>query len=244
MAKIGQSPARAREQHVLNPLFNALQSVFKKPQKKKHPPSASGSPVRATVVSKKHIHFESIEPRVLLSADVNPTALTIGGSIDVPGEQDSYEFTVEETTRIAFDSQTANYNLKWRLDGPVGQISNQDFLYDDPAIELAAGKYLLTVDGSGDQTGAYNLRLIDAATAADLAPGEAVSGTLDGGNKTAVYQFSATAGDKFFYDGISLSGGNAYWRLIDPFGRQEQGSNWLSNDYDTFAVQRTGTYLV
>lgn len=243
MAKIDQSPARAGEQHVLTPLFSALQGVFTKPRKKL-PPPVSGSLCRTTAFARKHIHFESIEPRVLLSADVNPTALTVGGSIDVPGEQDSYEFTVEETTRIVFDSQTNNYGLNWRLDGPVGQISNQQFSSTDPAIELVAGKYLLTVDGSGDQTGAYNLRLIDAATAADLTPGEAVSGTLDGGNKTAVYRFSAAAGDKFFYDGISMSGGSAYWRLIDPYGRQEQGSNYLPYDFDTFVVQRTGTYLL
>lgn len=216
----------------LRPICDALERMFRRWN------SAPSLPRRDRLI------LEALEPRVLMSADVNPAALTISGAIDVPGEQDRYQFTVEERTRVVFDSLTNTSNLSWRLDGPLGQVSNQSFSSTDPAIELATGEYLLTVDGSGDATGAYDLRLIDAATAADLAPGEVVSDTLDGGGKTAVYRFTATAGDKFFFDGISVTGGNAYWRLIDPFGRQELDSNWLANDYDTFAVQRGGAYLL
>lgn len=190
------------------------------------------------------LHLETLEPRVLMSGDVNPAELSIPGSIDIPGEKDVYAFTVEETTRIVFDSQTNTSALSWRLDGPAGLISNTNFSSTDPVLELVAGNYQVSVSGSGDTTGAYNLRLIDAATAADLIPGEEVSGTLDGGNKTAVYRFAAQTGDRLFFDGISEPSGSVSWRLIDPFGRQELSAYGVSSDVDTFAVQRTGTYLL
>jgi hypothetical protein len=70
------------------------------------------------------IHLETLEPRVLMSVDVNPAALTLSGAIDIPGEKDYYAFSVEETTRIVFDSQTSNAALNWRLEGPTGQITS------------------------------------------------------------------------------------------------------------------------
>lgn len=150
--------------------------------------SAAASPKRGKLC------FETLEPRVLLSGDVNPSALAISGSIAVPGEQDAFVFTVEETTRVVIDSLTNNSSLTWKLDGPAGQLASQSFTSTDPALELTAGKYQLTVDASGDVTGSYGLRLIDAATAADLAPGQVVSDTLDGGNNSntlpASYSFN------------------------------------------------------
>lgn len=250
MAKLGQKPARANEQHLLKPLFSALQSAFRK-TRPNHPSPSPRCTSPAANASRKQIHFEPIEPRVLLSADVNPAALTIGGSIDVPGEQDRFEFTLQETTRVVFDSLTNRGDLTWSLDGPAGRVDGRSFSNTDgysyagnPAYELSAGKYTLTVDGSGDATGAYALRAIDASTAADLTPGVAVAGTLDGGNKTAVYRFNANAGDKFYFDGISASGGTVYWRLVDPFGRQERSLSSIQDDQDTFSTQCNGSYLL
>ena len=44
---------------------------------------------------------------MLLSADINP----IQGTIDVPGETDSYVFTVDQPKKVYFDSQTPNPGL-------------------------------------------------------------------------------------------------------------------------------------
>lgn len=195
------------------------------------------------------LRLETLEPRVLM--DANPAALTITGAIDVPGEQDRYEFTLSEKTRVVFDSLTDNGGLTWRLDGPAGQLASRDFSSTDanssflPAFELDAGRYSLLIDGTNDATGGYELRVVDASTAADLVPGTTTSGILEGGKKTDVYRFTATAGDKFFLDGLSETGGSAYWRLIDPYGRQEIGiSQRIGGDTETFAVQRTGVYLL
>ena len=233
--------ARPTKKIALSPLANALRDLFRRP------PIQRPAPVSVPVRNK--IRFESLEPRVLM--DANPAALTIAGAIDVPGEQDHYEFTLQEKTRVVFDSLTNNSSLTWQLDGPAGQLASRNFAATDansflPAFELDAGKYSLLVDGAGDAIGSYELRVVDASTAADLTPSTPVTGTLEGGKKTDVYRFSATAGDKFFFDGLTeTGGGSAYWRLIDPYGKQELGiSQRIGADTDTFAVQRTGVYLL
>lgn len=234
---------------ILSPLMSALSQVFKPETRQKG--STVKKPVDASkaVIPSPSIRFEPLEPRVLLAGDVNPAALTITGAISVQGEQDHYEFTVEEPRRVVFDSLTNSNDLSWKLDGPSGQVTNRTFAQTDSyystsaAFELAPGKYQITVDAQNDVLGAYALRIIDADAAVSLTPGVDVSNTLDGGNKTAVYRFSGTAGDKLYFK-PGAANSNIYWRLVDPFGRQEGGVNYLGNDLDTFALQRTGDYLL
>ncbi len=231
------------------PLMSALKKTFgaSSGQSKPFSPSSAKKIEEPTVNSS--IRFEAIEPKILLSGDVNPAALTIAGSIGVQGEQDHYEFTVEESHRVVFDSLTNRPDLNWQLEGPSGQVTNRSFSNTDeynsssPAYELTAGQYKLTVDGVQDAIGDYSLRIIDADAAAQLTPGTSASATQDIGSKTAVYKFAATAGDSFYFKAGSLSA-TARWRLIDPFGRQEGGTYYLGNDRDTFAVQRSGEYLL
>jgi hypothetical protein len=202
--------------------LNALMSAVRQTLGRESVPQSNAATIGASAVQ-----FDTIEPRILLSGDVNPAALTISGEISAPGEQDKYEFTVEEQRRVVFDSLT-NSNLSWKLDGPSGQVTNRTFAQTDSyysssaAFELAPGKYQITVDGAQDVLGAYSLRIIDADAAVAITPGVDVSNTLDSGNKTAVYRFSGTAGDKLYFDAQGASS-SIYWRLIDPFGRQEGG---------------------
>lgn len=230
----------------VTPLVSAIKRVFRS-VKRVVPTAISASGKTSGVVS-PGIRFEALEPRVLLSGDVNPAALSVSGSIATPGEQDQYEFTVAESRRVVFDSLTNRSDLNWKLEDANGQITNRSFDTTDyyatsPAFELTPGKYKLIVDGVQDAVGDYVLRLIDADAAADMTPDTQVTGALDGGNKTAVYRFSATAGDKFYLSG-SPEALYVDWRLIDPFGRQEGYTDSLNRDYDTFAVQSTGEYLL
>ena len=231
------------------PLMSALKKAFGASNGQSKPFSPSSARKIEEPTASSSIRFEAIEPRVLLSGDVNPAALTIAGSISVQGEQDHYEFTVEESHRVVFDSLANRPDLNWQLEGTSGQVTNRSFSNTDdyysssPAYELTAGQYKLTVDGVQDAIGEYSLRIIDADTAAQLTPGTSASATQDIGSKTAVYKFAATAGDSFYFKAGSLSA-NAHWRLIDPFGRQEGGSYYLGYDRDTFAVQRSGEYLL
>src|SRR5438876_1258039 len=206
---------------LLTPLVRALREVFKqashwKPARHSHRPHRDSVPANS-------IRFEPLEPRVLLSADINP-AQTISGSIDVPGETDQYGFNLPENARIVFDSITNNANLNWSLTGPTGKlVDNRAFSASDgtaanAVLDLTAGDYTLTVDARADITAAYTFRLIDPLKAQEIVPGTVVSGQLDPANATNVYRFSATAGERFYFDFKSMSGGTVDWRLLDPNG--------------------------
>lgn len=58
------------------------------------------------------IRFEALEPRVLLSGDVNPAAISITGSLDLPGQQNHYQFTVQDAKRVVFDSLTNRSDIR------------------------------------------------------------------------------------------------------------------------------------
>src|SRR5262245_15438167 len=131
----------------------------------------------------RRLLVETLEPRVLLSADVLP----IQGSIAVPGETDRYAFTLNKDTQILFDSETSSSQLNWSLDGPRGNVvSSRAFSSSDPVdnfsiapLDLVSGNYTLSVQGVADATGTYQFRLLDLADASAITPGTPVSGTLN-----------------------------------------------------------------
>ena len=119
-----------------------------------------------------------------------------------------------------FDALTNNGSLRWTLVGRGGTPVNNRTLTtgSDILLNLRAGDYTLTVDGIGDATGAYQFRLSDLALVPTLGVGTPQSGTLNPGNETDLFQFTAAAGDKFFFDAQAVNGGSAGWRLADPYG--------------------------
>ena len=185
-----------RRRLMVQPLLAALRAAFWQPGRE--PARKSRARAQSPVPAKK-LAFEALEPRLLLAGDPGAAVLTIAGAIDVPGEQDLYQFTVEEPTRIVFDSLTNRGDLNWRLDGPAGLVSGRSFSATDslaaasPVGELAPGSYELSVDGQDDALGAYELRVIDTASATAIVPGSPVSGVLDDGKQTAIYRFAARA---------------------------------------------------
>jgi hypothetical protein len=181
------------------------------------------------------------------------TALTLGsqvnGAITQAGQQNSYTFTLANASQLYFDSLTYDSSLTWTLSGPNGdEVGVRNFVNSDgtgigstnPVLNLLAGNYTLTVSGSGDHTGSYSFRLSDLASATPITLGTTFSGTLNPGNATNLYQFSGNAGDLFYFDRLSLSG-NAYWRLIDPYGQQISYNNLVSGPG---TLPSTGTFTL
>ena len=196
------------------------------------------------------VRFESLEPRVLLAGD-SAGIVAVAGSIDVQGEQDRYEFTLDQRSQVVFDSLTNNSSLNWSLAGPQGTvITNRSFFSSDsvnfsgnPLLDLAVGDYVLTVDGANDAVGAYSFKLIDVAQAAQvLTVGSVVNGTLSPAKETDIYRFNAVAGEQYYFDQRS-NAESIYWRLLDPYGRVVFGPSGFS-DQGVLTLGFTGTYTL
>lgn len=179
--------------------------------------------------------------------------LTLGdvtsGSIDVGGDVDFYSFTVDSASRFHFDSLTPLSLVTWSLTGPAGRLFNAvEFSQaESGTFGLIPGEYTLTVDGTRDATGEYSFRLSDISSGTQIFPGSATSGMLEPGNETDIYQFSATAGELFYFDLLDASATNSRWQLVDPLGGL-LFSDFLGNpsrdDVDTIELQRTGDYTL
>jgi hypothetical protein len=130
---------------------------------------------------------------------------TINGSIDTTGSQKQYTFNLTSDSRFYFDSLTPGDNrFTWTLTGANNGtvINSQQLPYSDinnysPILNLKSGDYTLTIDASGDATGAFAFRLMDLANATVITPGTPVNGAIDQVGETDLYQFQAQAGDKF-----------------------------------------------
>src|SRR5688572_2260967 len=86
--------------------------------------------LRQTTALSRRMLLETLEPRILLSADLNP----IDGSIDVPGETDRYAFSLTQPRRIYFDSLTDSDRINWTLSGPRGtEVQGRRFNSSDSA---------------------------------------------------------------------------------------------------------------
>src|SRR5262245_1394269 len=135
--------------------------------------------------------IERLEERMLLDGSVT-------GSIDVPGQVDTYTFNLPINSRLYFDSLTSNGNLNWTLSGPAGTavsargFNNSDAVDGFGVLTLFAGDYTLTVDASNEATGPYSFRLLDLAQAETITPGTPVNGDLTPANETDMFRFDAT----------------------------------------------------
>ncbi|WP_301102649.1 CARDB domain-containing protein, partial [Propionivibrio sp.] len=174
---------------------------------------------------------------------------TINGAIDHPGQRDFYTFTLETAKAVYFDALTNNSNLTWTLSGPRGLVSSRSFsgsdagnLSSSPLLDLTAGAYTLIIDGTTDSVPAYSFRLRDLSLATPLTSGAVVNATLNPGNETDLYQFTVSAGERYYFDYLSAS--NTYWRLLDPWGVQVFGPSAMSSDTIPFTLALSGTYTL
>ena len=155
-----------------------------------------------------------------------PLGNVVSGAIAYAGQRQQYTFTLPAAAQLYFDSLTNSYNLRWSLDGPLGNVVNgRGFASSDaqnisnPVLKLPQGAYTLTVFSTADGTGPFQFRLFDLASAAPLTLGAVVNGNLSPANSTVAYQFSLASPAKFIYDYLNSSGlPNTYVRLFDAVG--------------------------
>ncbi|HEY7600478.1 MAG TPA: LamG domain-containing protein, partial [Candidatus Limnocylindrales bacterium] len=185
--------------------------------------------------------------RSLYSADS-----AVAGRIDHPGQRDFYNFTLTEAKRVYFDSLTNNAALTWTLVGPRGTVASRHFGASDsfdfgtgsPLLDLVAGDYALIVGGSADTVAPYAFRLLDAAQAAAVTPGTPVNGQLTPAKESDLYSFAGNAGDQFFIDSLAATGGETYWRLIDPYGLVIADRTAMGTDLGLVTLLNSGAHLL
>ncbi len=212
------------------------------------PPLASGS--------NRHWVLTYNSNNVRLTVDGDPaTSLTLGetvsGTISVADEVDEFGFTVAVPTRAYFDSLTNRGDIRWSLTGPGGSIiSNWAFNQSDgpavaaPVLMLAPGAYTLQVNGVSGATGGYLFRLDDLASATAISSGSSLAGALDPAIETDLFKFTATAGDRLFYDFLSHTGlASATLRLAAPDGSIVSTGS-LAGDREIDSLPQSGTYTV
>ncbi|MBI3348327.1 MAG: LamG domain-containing protein, partial [Burkholderiales bacterium] len=164
------------------------------------------------------------------------------------GDRDLYTFTVAQTTQVVMDPRNDNGGLQWTLTGergPVGSLNFQQRSWDytaNPVMTLTPGTYTVTINGTSGLTN-YGFRLLDLSAAAAITPGTPKSATLSPGNSTDTYQFTATAGERFYFDAQQVANGDSTWRLIAPNGQQRWVTG-LGSDVDTGTLDQTGTWTL
>ena len=185
---------------------------------------------------------ESLEPRLLLSADAMPGIASIEGSIDQPGEQDRYEFVVTDQTKLFFDG-IDGAQVQWQLSkGQNTLFGNRDIgTAGDRFLALQPGTYQLNVDGVGDALSAYKFRLIGEDAAVPMQANTAVVGQLQGA-QAVLYSVQAQAGNRLFFQ-TGSGNGNLRWTLFDPAASIVSGTNgW--GDGGAFVASRSGSYCL
>jgi hypothetical protein len=198
-------------------------------------PAPSGSPVQVDLAGASAA--STLDAAVIPSSTLGIDAPVISGSIDVPGETDRYAFTLTDTKRIVFDSLTNSSQITWSLTGPRGvevnprrfDQSDASSLAGSPVLALGPGNYTLTVDGTGDATGAYAFRLLDLSHSRQVTYGEAVTASLPEADRTAAFQFTAADGDEVFFQRTALTGQQPQWRLLGPDNRELFGASSFDN---------------
>ncbi|MFM7071338.1 MAG: Ig-like domain-containing protein, partial [Planctomycetota bacterium] len=192
----------------------------------------------------------------LVTPQDTTTDMTLGtpvaGAISEPGKFDFYTFQVTAGDLLFFDSRGFNnqtplgVGLRAELTGPGGfrAWDSSNIGADGTIFDLdQSGTYSLRIYGESDRTGGYDFSLqklsVLPATPLDTLIGEGQS--LDTQRTTRLYRFSATAGQRIFFD-TATEPAYGFWLLLDVHGKA-LFHNYISNDAQR-ELPYTGDYLL
>jgi RHS repeat-associated protein len=147
--------------------------------------------------------------------------ISVGGSINAIGEQDTYTFSAQTSgQRVFFDSLTGSSTIGVRIISPSGAVvyDRKTTEQSEPFTLYEAGTYRVVVDGEGKTTGNYSFRLLDLAQATNLTLNISTSGTLNPGSQAQLYKFTGTKGQHLYFDlfGEWNTNNASGWALYGP----------------------------
>lgn len=123
------------------------------------------------------------------------------------------------------------------------------FITPPAEADFISGNYQLLLDTSiiSDRAGNalaedFTLNFTKRNISDSLILGETISDTIFEGGENQVFTFSADAGDRIYFDGISTSNFNLFARLLSPSGVSLFSSQGISSDRAPLSLIETGTY--
>ncbi|WP_292745723.1 Ig-like domain-containing protein, partial [Nostoc sp. NMS4] len=132
---------------------------------------------------------------------------TVLAQISTPGEVDKYTFSAVSGQRMYFDGLNFNgntYDWKIQVYSPSNRlIVNSDASFSGPFNITENGNYHLIVKKNGDLTGNYGFSLIDLEQTSAVNFDQNISDRLNPGTKDKLYHFSATQGQRLYFNSIS-----------------------------------------
>jgi hypothetical protein len=160
---------------------------------------------------------------------------TITSNIREAGEVDEYTFVAAVGQQLYYDGlDNKKADINAQLIGP----SKQSLFFTGnvdrdrgPVTITEAGVYRLIIFGSADTTGDYSFRLLNTATAPVIRLDTNITGTLNPGLKTDVYQIDGKVGQKLRFDSLSTGSVNGNWSLYAS-GNRYLGGAIYSNDFE------------
>lgn len=180
------------------------------------------------------------------------------GSIESPGAQDIYSFSVPDQMDLYFAAQGETGRFVWTLTAPDGaKLFENQRLWDgnDPGIfTLMPGTYTLTVNGEADAVGTYRFAIRATGTGGEyaLAPNTVVfdgsmdagAGRIDAAGETDTFTFTLTEAAELYFAAQGEEN-RIVWTLTAPDGTAlfENSRLWDGNDPGVFLLE-AGTYTI
>ncbi|MCA9078376.1 MAG: putative Ig domain-containing protein [Planctomycetaceae bacterium] len=182
------------------------------------------------------------------SADVTNAALSLNtlskGVLTTSSNPHTYTFTLASATELFFESVLTDGHHRWTLTDSSGDVvSDRAFDAGDLLVSAAADTYTLTIEATDDVASPYGFRLLDLSAATAITAGTQVSnGSFAPVTGSAVYELSATAGDRLYFNAQSWDGpSDGRWRLVDASGAVLI-DRALSENQDIVTVSSTDDY--
>ncbi len=197
--------------------------------------------------------FELITPDEItrpLSLGDNAQANIVNGTIGEKGEEDLYTFEGWAGQRILFDNLFVTGALSGQTDASLTDPNGRTILStvlqpnrnDNPITLERDGTYTLRIDARDERLGDYSFSVLDLdrATIAEL--DREYRGSLDSGQETHAFEFTAEAGQRLFLDARS-GGGNGTWIIYDAGNNVIVNSTSIRTDIE-HVFDRAGSYTL
>ncbi len=189
----------------------------------------------------------------LLDMSVAP-ALSLGtptsAATDAPFKTDIYRFTANLGQHFYFDAlgDPAGGNIILFMANANGSLSygcsfGGCFRDIGPFSFQEGGTHYLILPSQQEANVEYSFRLLDAAQApvSVIAFDTPVGGTLNPGSQADLFQFTGSAGQRLYFDGMGENAA-AYWYLYGPTDQSVSG-NSVTADFEV-TLPQDGTYFL